>query len=66
MLPIIDVSELKLDMPAGAAAGAAPPSACKMKAIAAVKIAVHLNIHGIRRDYALLVIDKMLFAGIAA
>jgi hypothetical protein len=56
-LPIIAVNALKLDMPDGAAAGAAPLSACKMKANAAVRIAIHLNIHGIRRSAAAQVID---------
>jgi hypothetical protein len=60
------VSELKLDKPDGAEAGTALLSACKMKAIAAVRIAVHLNIHGIRRNCTLQVIDKMPFARIAA
>jgi hypothetical protein len=38
-------------------AGAAPPSACNAMTKAAVKIAIHLNIHGIRRDYSFQVID---------
>jgi hypothetical protein len=41
----------------GALAGEAPPSAWNAMAIARVKIAIHLNIHGIRRDTRFQVID---------
>jgi hypothetical protein len=55
-LPIISITA-PVPCETGFAAAGAPPSACRTKAKAAVKIGIHLNIHGIRRDSGLQVID---------
>ncbi len=50
-------------------AGAAPLSACNAKTKAAIRIGIHLNIHGIRRDTLFQVIDLVpsrSFASLAA
>ncbi len=49
MLPIMSISALVPGIGA-APAGAALLSACIAKTKTAVKIGIHLNIHGIRRD----------------
>jgi hypothetical protein len=43
--------------------GAAPLSACKKTRKAAVRIVIHLNIHGIRRDGGFQVIDMVRGVG---
>src|SRR6266568_8518852 len=56
MLLSISISAL-VPCDTGVPAGGAPLSACNAKRTAAVRIGIHLSIHGIRRDGPLQVID---------